>query len=835
MLSTAGDMQRQDPDKEIVPMSERLTLPVLPLREVVLFPGVAAPIGAGRPATLRAIEAALKSESHLIFAVAQRENVDTVTPGVLYTTGTIAKISQIQRGLGGVQLLLHGENRATALHYSENGRYLEAAVREVDDLPPLSPEDAAFVGLHREARERAAELGQKSGLPEEVVRQVLEGVADPGRLADLVAGYLEIPPAERQGLLETLSVEERLRRVLIHVQRQIGVLDAQEHIKSQVQEELGERQREMFLREQMKAIRKELGEEDEGSEVEELRKRFAELQLPEAAKKEVDRELQRLERANRDSMEAQVIRTYLETMAELPWNKRAEEALDLKRAAETLEEDHYGLKDVKDQVLEFLAVRQLRQRQRASESKEAASEEGMPPRGNDDDKQRGHILLFVGPPGVGKTSIAKSIARAMGRPYVRISLGGARDEADIRGHRRTYVGAMPGRIIQGMKQAGAKNPVFLLDEVDKLGVSFQGDPAAALLEVLDPAQNDSFTDHYLGVPFDLSEVLFVATANFLQSIPGPLLDRLETVTFAGYTEREKLEIAKRYLVPRQLHENGLTPEQFTVTDAALSEIITSYTREAGVRQLEREIGKLGRKIARQIASGEVERVAVDAKDVDDLLGRPKVHPEHKAREDEVGVATGMYYTPVGGDIMFVEASVMRGKGELVLTGQLGDVMKESARAALTYAKSHADQLGIHEEALGGTDIHIHVPAGAIPKDGPSAGVTMATALVSALSRRPARHDIAMTGEITLRGRVLPIGGVKEKVLGAVRAGIRTVVLPKENAPDLDDLPEDVRSTLQVHLVEDLDEVLTLALRGARFESGHLVFDSDEVPVAPRSE
>src|SRR6059036_2531222 len=644
---------------EFMPMSERLTLPLLPLREVVLFPGVSTPVGAGRPATLRAIEAALKSDSRLIFAVAQRENVDTVTPDVLYTTGTIAKISQIQRGLGGVQLLLHGERRGTALHLTDNGRYLEAVVHEVDDLPPLNVDDPAFVALHREARERAAELGQKSGLPEDVVRQVLEEVSDPGRFADLVAGYLEIQPAERQGLLETLSVEERLRRVLIHVQRQIGVLDAQEHIKSQVQEELGERQREMFLREQMKAIQKELGEGDEGTEVEDLRKRFEALELPEAARKEVDRELARLERANRDSMEAQVIRTYLETMAELPWNKRAEEALDLKRAAETLEEDHYGLKDVKDQVLEFLAVRQLRQRRRAPESKEAGSEEGMPPRGNDDDKQRGHILLFVGPPGVGKTSIAKSIARAKGRPYVRISLGGARDEADIRGHRRTYVGAMPGRIIQGMKQAGAKNPVFLLDELDKLGVSFQGDPAAALLEVLDPAQNDSFTDHYLGVPFDLSEVLFVATANFPQSIPGPLLDRLETVTFAGYTEREKLEIAKRYLVPRQLHENGLTPEQFTVTDAALSEIITSYTREAGVRQLEREIGKLGRKIARQIASGEVERVAVDAKDVDDLLGRPKVHPEHKAREDEVGVATGMYYTPVGGDIMFVEASVMR--------------------------------------------------------------------------------------------------------------------------------------------------------------------------------
>ena len=794
-------------------MPERLTLPVLPLRELVLFPGVSSPINVGRPGTLRAVERALKDERRLIFTVAQRDSGDVATTGNLYTMGTVARIGQIQKGLGGIQVLLNGEYRASALHYEEREGYIEVIAAEAEDIPPVDPGDALFQAMYKETRERAGELGQKSGLPEDVVQQVLATVPEPGRFADLVAGYLDIKTPERQELLETLAVESRLRRLLVHIQRQIEVSDAQEDIKSAVQEEIGERQREMYLREQLKAIHRELGDSDDDKEIDELREKLATLQLSDAAQKEVERELARLERTSKESIEAQVIRTYLDWIAELPWNKRSEDFLDIARAQQILDEDHYGLKDVKERVLEFLAVRQLRESREARERVSGEMAKPVEAPGQEDDRiAKGPILLFIGPPGTGKTSIAKSIARAIGRKYVRISLGGARDEADIRGHRRTYVGALPGRIIQGMKQAGTKNPVFLLDEVDKLGVSFQGDPAAALLEVLDPAQNDSFTDHYLGVPFDLSEVLFITTANFLESIPGPLLDRMETVDFNGYTELEKLAIAKQYLIPRQLKENSLTPEQFQIGQAGISKVIGSYTREAGVRQLERELGRLARKSARTIASGAVERVTVSEEDVREMLGRPKVHPERAATADAIGVATGMYYTPAGGDIMFVEAQLMPGKGDLVLTGHLGDVMKESARAALTYAKTRAATFGVPDEALRDREVHVHVPAGAVPKDGPSAGVTMATALVSAITRRPARHDLAMTGEITLGGRVLPIGGLKEKVLGAARAGITEIILPKENEPELDDLPEEVRRRLTFHAVDTLDEVLGIALQ-----------------------
>ena len=847
-------------------MSERVMLPVLPLRETVVFPGVAVPISAGRPGTLQAIEAALAGDRR-VFAVAQKENRDEVEVENLYTVGTIVRIAQVQRGVGGMQLLIHGDERALALNYVEaEEQGLRAGVVAMEELEPVEPEDAAFQALFREVRERSTELGKRKGIPPEMLQQFLDGVTEPGPFADLVTFYLDIDSATKQRLLEMLSVEERLRTLLVLIERQLALLEAQEDIQQQVQEELGERQREMLLREQLKAIQRELGEDEEGQESEELRRRLEELDLPEAAREEVERELGRLSRTSPQSAEYQVIRTFLETLADLPWNDRTEDKLDLVDAEGILEEDHYGLQDVKDRVLEFLAVRQLAARRAVEEVEEekahaAADAEAPASAGEADDgvetepaaaeqkeetpsderqkleatsraTAKGPILLFTGPPGVGKTSIAKSIARALGRKYVRIALGGVRDEADIRGHRRTYVGAMPGRIVQALKQAKSRNPVILLDEVDKLGVSLQGDPSSALLEVLDPAQNHEFTDHYLGVPFDLSEVLFIATANYVQNIPAPLLDRMESVDFRGYTEQEKQKIAERYLIPRQREEAGLEEVEFSIQPKALRQVISQYTREAGVRQLEREVGKLARKAARRIASGRVKRVRVNEKQVRDFLGRSRVHPEKAGGENLVGVATGMYYTPMGGDIMFIEISASQrssqattdaeatpgGMGNLVLTGQLGDVMKESARAGLTYARAHAVRYGIDPRKAWGSEIHIHVPAGAIPKDGPSAGVAMATALVSALSDRPVRSDVAMTGEITLTGRVLPIGGVKEKLLGAYRAGIKRILIPEANSADLEDLPADVLKALEIHPVETIDQVLALALEGASFSS-----------------
>lgn len=833
-------------------MSERYTLPVLPLRDTVVYPGVAVPISAGRPGTVEAVQEALDGDRRL-FAVAQKENVDDPVPDVLHTVGTVVRIIQTHRVRGGVQLLVQGEERAQAVSYeAEDEGMLRAVLLEMECQVSQNPEDPVFQALNHELRERAAELGTRRGVPADALNHLIQGVDEPGAFADLVSFYLELETEDKQALLEMLDDEQRMREALVAVERELARLDAQEEIQARVQEELGERQREMLLREQLKQIQRELGDEDERDDIEELRERVEGLKLGEEQQAEVERELKRLERTSPQSAEYQVIRTFLEWVTELPWNTRSEDKIDLALSTEILDEDHYGLEDVKDRVLEFLAVRKLQldrsedpddetgddqsadvaetgEANEASESSEAdgagGSDEADSKTGSkaqvaDEPAEsaaepvggRGPILLFVGPPGVGKTSIAQSIARSLGREYVRISLGGARDEADIRGHRRTYVGAMPGRILQGMRQAKSKNPVFLLDEVDKLGVSFQGDPSAALLEVLDPAQNSSFTDHYLGMPFDLSEVLFVATANYADRIPPPLYDRMEKVDFSGYTEAEKLEIAKRYLLPRQEKENGLRDGEISLGDEALLALIQEYTREAGVRQIERQLGKLARKVARKIAAGEVESLEIDRAVIRELIGRPRVHPEQMAPADAVGVATGMFYTPMGGDIMFVEASVMTGEGALVLTGQLGDVMKESGRAALSFAKSNYARLDIPEDALKGRDVHIHVPAGAVPKDGPSAGITMATALVSALSGRKIRRDVAMTGELTLTGRVLPIGGLKEKILGAIRAGIDEMVIPLDNEADLDDLQEGVRNSLTVHLVEDLDQVIKIALK-----------------------
>jgi ATP-dependent Lon protease len=782
------------------------------MRDAVLLPGVTLPIAVGRPETLRAIEISLDDPEHRVLALTQRDGADELSPSTLYTMGTIATVGSVQRAVGGIRLFLEGKTRAIAVRVERVDGYLQATIAPPLVPPPRDPHDPALVALHRETRDRAGELARRRGVPDEAIDQMFAQITDPGQLADLVAGHLDITVVEKQALLETLPIADRLRRVVVHLQKQLELQTIQEEIQSKVQEELGDRQRELFLREQLKAIQDELGEGEDGGDptLRELERKLDALPLPDVARAEVRREWARLARVGKESMEAQVIRTYLETIAELPWGVRAEEHLDVTAAARVLDEDHYGLPDVKDRILEHLAVLQLGERG-----------DGAPADGTHHAK--GKILLFVGPPGTGKTSIAKSIARAMGRSYVRISLGGARDEADIRGHRRTYIGAMPGRILAGMKQAGAKNPVFLVDEVDKLGISFQGDPASALLEVLDPAQNDSFTDHFLGVPFDLSEVMFIATANLVEHIPPPLLDRMEQVTFAGYTDDEKLEIARRYLVPRQLADNNLARDRLAISDDAVRAVIARYTREAGVRQLERELGRLARKVARRIAAGVLERMTVGEPDVRALLGRPHVHPEKMASEDEVGIATGMYYTPAGGDIMFVEATPMKGRGELILTGQLGDVMKESARAAWTFARSHAAWLGIDSAELE-RDIHIHVPAGAIPKDGPSAGIAIAAALVSGLSRRPVRHDVAMTGEITISGRVLPVGGLKEKILGAVRAGINHVVIPEDNVPDLEDLPADVRATLVVWSVETLAEALAMTLRDAGARDGKLAYE-----------
>ncbi|MFA5550184.1 MAG: endopeptidase La [Trueperaceae bacterium] len=777
------------------------SIPVCPVRGSVLYPTMVMPIDAGRPVSIRAINAALDRDRTIVI-VSQRDR-DVEEPGIddLYEVGTACNIMRMKKNPDGtIQMLVRAFARVKVVQYEQEGGLIEATVEPLEIPEGDAVElEAAF----RELREKFRELidsGSRSVQSE--VAQFVMNLEDPGQFADYVAYHLDFRLADKQAVLEAPTVAARIRHVLLLIDTEIELQETQRRLQREVKEEIDRNQREYFLREQIKALQKELsGGDDEDDEVAAFQEKLEALELPEAVMKEAQRELNRLARMHPDSAEASVIRTYLTTITELPWNERSEDSLDITQAAEVLDEDHYGLEKVKDRVIEYLAVRKLKsERAKKGELDQA-------------DVNRGPILLFTGPPGVGKTSIAKSIAKALGREYVRISLGGARDESDIRGHRRTYIGSMPGRIIQGIRQAGTKNPVFLLDEVDKLGVSYQGDPSSALLEVLDPAQNYSFVDHYLGVPFDLSEVLFIATANYAQQIPEALFDRMENLEFSSYIEQEKLEIAKRYLLPRQLHENGLAPKQVTFTDGALSRIITSYTREAGVRNLERIIGTVARKAARTIADGDAKRIRITERGIEKYLGAERFTPEAEAEEDLVGVATGMYYTPVGGDILFVETSVTPGKAGLVLTGQLGDVMKESARAALTYAKANAERFGIDKALLDESEIHIHIPAGATPKEGPSAGIVLATSLISALTGVPVRKDVSMTGEITLRGRVLPIGGLKEKILGAKRAGIKHIVYPTKNEADMKDIAAHLTKGLQTHAVEDLDQVLDVALVG----------------------
>ncbi|HEX2277015.1 MAG TPA: endopeptidase La [Candidatus Tectomicrobia bacterium] len=772
-------------------MSERdtiQTLPLLPIKNTVLFPHLQMPLSIGRPASLAAVEAAMASEEKQIIIVAQRDaTIDTPTQDDLYSIGTVAIVKKKTHPRDGMlELVVQGAERAVVLKIEQTTPYFTARVRT---LPAPSDGGAEVEALHRAILELAAkalELTQSQATQQ--LGQLLVNTEDPLRLVYLLGSMLSLDLVKEQSILEAPTRADALRLMHGYLTYEVQVLELRQKIAGQAQSEMSREQREYFLRQQLRAIQQELGEQNsEQTEVALLREQLEKSDLPEEVRKEAERELQRLERLPAASPEHHVVRSYLELVLELPWRKSSESVFDIARARQVLDEDHYDLKEVKERILEHLGVLKLNPEAKAP------------------------ILCFVGPPGVGKTSLGQSIARALGRNFERMSLGGLHDEAELRGHRRTYIGAMAGRIIQAIRRAGVKNPVLMLDEVDKLGRDFRGDPAAALLEILDPEQNRSFRDNYLDLPFDLSKVLFVTTANTLDTIPQPLRDRMEVLRLAGYSEEEKVEIAKRYLIPRQLKETGLDAEQCQILDEALQRIISRYTREAGVRQLERAIGRLARKTALRIAEGSAEAVTIRAADLPEMLGPEHFFQEQARREQPPGVAAGLAWTEAGGDVLYVEATLLPEGRTLTLTGQLGDVMQESAKAARSYIWSHADELGIDHGQFRRAGVHIHVPAGAIPKDGPSAGITMATALASLYTGCPARNDTAMTGEITLTGLVLPIGGVKEKVLAARRAGILRVILPRENEKDLRELPEHVRAEMEFILVERIEDVLAAAV------------------------
>ncbi|MBI5634299.1 MAG: endopeptidase La [Nitrospirae bacterium] len=767
-------------------------IPVLPVRDIVVFPYMIIPLFVGREMSIKAIEQAL-AENRMILLLTQRDmSIENPNAADLYEAGTVGMIMRMLKLPDGrVKILVQGLSKARVKKFLRATPYLEAEIAKIEDVKPamVTIEEEAQIRTVKEQLDKAVSYG-KTILPDIMV--VIENLDEPGRLADLVASNLGLKTEQAQEILELTDPVKKLKRVSDILGHEIELLIVQQKIQSEARGEIDKTQREYFLREQLKAIQKELGDIDErAEEIREFRQKMEEAKMPEKVLKESEKQLKRLEKMHPDSAEAATIRTYLDWLVELPWAKSTKDNLDIKAAKKVLNDDHYDLEKVKERILEYLSVRKLKE------------------------KMKGPIICFIGPPGVGKTSLGRSIARSLGREFVRMSLGGVRDEAEIRGHRRTYVGALPGRIIQGIKTAGTNNPVFMLDEIDKIGMDYRGDPSSALLEVLDPEQNFAFADHYLSVPFDLSNVMFITTGNLADTIPGPLRDRMEIIYLSGYTTEEKLGIAKKYLLPKQLEEHGLTNTILSITDQALNLLISQYTREAGVRNLEREIANLCRKVAKRIAEGKEKKFVITAKTLQGFLGVQKYQAEEEMAKDEVGVSTGLAWTEAGGDIIYIEATTMKGRGNLTLTGQLGDVMKESAQAALSYVRSTAKTLGIKEDIFSKTDVHIHVPAGAIPKDGPSAGITIATAIASVFNGKPVNKNIAMTGEVTLRGRVLPIGGLKEKTLAAKRMGIMKIILPKRNKKDLEDIPKYIKKDMEFIFAETMDQVLKAALKAKK--------------------
>jgi ATP-dependent Lon protease len=772
---------------------------VLPLRETVTFPDMLVPLNVGQKRSIELINDVLRGDRSIVMVASRTPELELPAPDDLYTVGVLGAVARMIRVPDGtLRVLIQGGQRVRIDSWLATEPYLLAAISELPDVVRPTKELEA---LMRNVQHTFTSIVQEVPYLPEELQLMVANVEDPGALANLIAGALRLKTDEKQELLEERDVAKRLRRLSEILARELEVVALGSKIQSQVQSELEKGQREYFLRQQLKAIQDELGEGDEvESEVQELRTQLA-IELPEEVRKQADRELSRLARLQPAMAEYGVVRSYLEWIAALPWDTSTDDNLDLAHARAVLDEDHYDIEQVKDRILEFLAVRSLMQGRNGATRQPAGS-----------------ILCFAGPPGVGKTSLGRSIARALGRRFERISVGGVRDEAEIRGHRRTYIGAMPGTIIRAMRDAGANNPLLMIDEIDKMGADFRGDPSSAMLEVLDPEQNHAFRDHYLDLPFDLSNAMFVATANTLDTVPGPLRDRMEVIQLAGYTEGEKLEIARRYLVPRQIERNGLPKTRISFSDAALKAIVADYTREAGVRQLEREIGSVCRKVARQVADGTLtKRISITEPRVRELLGRRRFFSETRRRTARPGVATGLAWTPVGGEVLFVEATAMPGKGGLTITGQLGDVMRESAQAALSWVRSAASELApeLPDDWFATHDLHIHVPAGATPKDGPSAGVTIATALASLLSGRPVRSDVAMTGEITLTGQVLPIGGLKEKALAAQRSGIKTVIAPKRNQEDIEEIAPHLRAAIEFRFVEEIGEMLEIALARPR--------------------